>query len=192
MPNEGKSAIASNLAQHAAQVGSRTLLIDGDLRNPSLTANWITDTGPGLVDILGNRVSKEQAIVHDSSGVDFLQTSHVAQNSAEILSSTSFKKILLDLRQLYNTIIIDTSPIMPVIDAKVLVNSVDSIVLTVKWDETSKDIVRDAIKSLNAPPEKFAGVVLNEMDMKRMSHYGSYGYGKYYSKYPHYYGSTES
>ncbi len=192
LPNEGKSAIASNLAQHVAQVGARTLLIDGDLRNPSLTANWITEPGPGLVDLLGNRVNKEQAIVHDSSGVDFLQTSHVAQNSAEILGSSSFKKVLLDLRQIYNVIIIDTSPVMPVIDAKVLVDSVDSVVLTVKWDETARDIVRDAIKSLNVPHEKFAGVVLNAMDMKRMSHYGSYGYGKYYSKYPHYYGSTES
>lgn len=192
LPNEGKSAIASNLAQHAAQVGARTLLIDGDLRNPSLTANWIIEPGHGLVDLLGNRVNKEQAIVRDNSGVDFLQTSHVAQNSAEILGSTSFKKMLMDLRQIYNVIIIDTSPVMPVIDAKVLVDSVDSIVLTVKWDETARDIVRDAIKSLNAPPEKFAGVVLNAMDMKRMSHYGSYGYGKYYSKYPHYYGSTES
>ncbi len=192
LPNEGKSAIASNLAQHAAQVGARTLLIDGDLRNPSLTANWITESGPGLIDLLGNRVSKEQAIVHDSSGVDFLQTSHVAQNSAEILGSTSFKKLLLELRQIYNVIIIDTSPVMPVIDAKVLIDSVDSVVLIVKWDETSREIVGDAIKSLGVPHEKFAGVVLNAMDMKRMSHYGSYGYGKYYSKYPHYYGSTES
>ena len=99
---------------------------------------------------------------------------------------------LLELRQIYNVIIIDTSPVMPVIDAKVLVDSVDSIVLAVKWDETARDIVRDAVKSLNVPHEKFAGVVLNAIDMKRMSHYGSYGYGKYYSKYPHYYGSTES
>ncbi len=192
LPNEGKSAIASNLAQHVAQVGGRTLLIDGDLRNPSLTANWIAEPGPGLIDLLGNRASKEQVIVRDSSGVDFLQTAHVAQNSAEILGSGSFKKMLQELRQVYNIIIIDTSPVMPVIDARVLVDSVDSVILTVKWDGTARDIVSDAVKSLNVPHEKFAGVVLNAMDMKRMSHYGSYGYGKYYSKYPHYYGSTES
>lgn len=192
MPHEGKTTLTSSLAQHMAQIGARVLLIDCDLRNPTLTGAWISEPGPGLIDVLGQRASREQAIVRDASGVDFLQTAHVAQNSAEILGSASFKKLIKELRQHYNYIIIDSSPVMPVIDARVLVDSVDTIVLSVLWDQTPRELVRDALRSLNAPAEKLAGAVLNNMDMKRMSHYGSYGYGKYYSKYPHYYGASRS
>ncbi len=191
LPNEGKTTISANLGQLAAQAGTKTLLIDGDLRNPSLSKKWLQQPGPGLIEVLGNQVIKEEAIIRDNTGVEFLQTQNVPYNSAEILSSASMKSLLRDLRQIYGLIIIDASPLLPVVDAKVLVECVDAVVLVVEWDKTPRDDVQTALKLLKAPPEKMAGIVLNKMDMKRISSYGKGSYGRYYKNYPHYYGTTE-
>lgn len=191
MPSEGKSTISMSLAQHSAQAGSRTILIDADLRNPSLTRRVVQEPGPGLIDLLAHNVSLEQALIRDKTGFDMLQTSNVSQNSAEILGSQSMKQLVNQLRQIYDFIIIDTSPIVPVIDARMLVNDVDAVVIVAEWDKTPRDIVRGAIRSLDITSGHLAGLVLNKVDMKRMATYGKYGYGGYYKTYPHYYGQTD-
>ncbi len=193
LPNEGKTVIAANLAQMATQAGARVLLIDADLRNPSLTRALTQGKGPGLVEILSHQVSPEQVILRDQTGFAFVRASKVSHNSAEILGSHTMKDFLEAFREHYDLILLDTSPVTPVVDARVLSQAVDSVVLVVEWDKTSRHAVREAIKNLRLAEDRLAGVVLNKVDMRRMltySGYGyGYGYGRYSQKYPHYYGT---
>ncbi len=188
-PNEGKTTVAANLAQYAARAGSRTLLIDADLRNPSLTERLLQRPAPGLVEVLAGKVEIEQAIVHDRSGVDFLPGSEVQAHAAEILGSKGMEELLNQLRELYDLIIIDTAPINPIVDSRVLAELVDGILLVIEWDRTPVNAVEGAIRSLHTRHEKITGAVLNKVDLARMASYKGDQYGRYARAYPHYYGS---
>jgi len=190
LPNEGKSTICANLAELSIQAGQRTLLIDADLRNPTLTRTYVENPKAGLVELLSHQASPEQVIVREETGLHILPTFNVPQNSAEILGSNSMKDLMRKLTEVYDIVIVDSSPMTPVVDARVLAEIVDSIVLVCQWDKTPRDAVSDAIKLLNVHSNKIAGIVLNNVDLKRMSAYGNYGYSSYYNKYPHYYGSS--
>ncbi len=192
MPNEGKTTIASNLAFHAAQTGIDVLLVDADLRNPSLTASLLShDAKPdGLVELLARNVTEDDVLIRDeNTGLKFLPASRMVQNSAEVLGSKRMREFIERAKKTYDLVILDTSPITPVIDARVLVDIVDSVVLVTEWDKTPREAVLAAVKSLKAGHDKFAGVVLNKMNLKRMASYGRYGKSYYYKKYPYYYGS---
>ncbi len=192
LPNEGKTTIASNLAFHAAQTGLDVLLIDADLRHPSLTAHLLQENvkPKGLVELLAQDATEEEAIIHDEkTGLKFLPSSRTVQNSAEILGSKRMREMIERAKSTHDLVILDTSPITPVIDARVLMDLVDSVVLVAEWDKTPRETVQAAIKNLKISHEKFAGVVLNKMNLKRMASYGRYGDSYYYKKYPYYYGS---
>ncbi len=180
LPNEGKTSICANFAQHAANVGVNTLLIDADLRNPSLSKRLCPEQNCGLMDLLSQRVSKDNAIITDHTGLDILPCKNVPYNTAEILGSESMKSLLMELRQEYSLIVLDTSPVMPVIDAKVLMEAVDSLVLVLEWDKTPKEAVKNILNTLDPKREKIAGVVLNKVETKRMRGYGVMTYGGYY------------
>ncbi len=192
MPNEGKTTIASNLAFHAAQTGIDVLLIDADLRNPSLTACLLNHGAKpdGLVELLARNVTEEDVFILDeTTGLKFLPASRMVHNSAEVLGSRRMRELIEHAKKTHDLVILDTSPITPVIDARVLMDIVDSVVLVTEWDKTPRDAVLAAVKSLKADHNKFAGVVLNKMNLKRMASYGRYGKSYYYKKYPYYYGS---
>ncbi|MGH1352215.1 MAG: GumC family protein [Methyloligellaceae bacterium] len=180
LPNEGKTSICANFAQHAANVGVNTLLIDADLRNPSLSARLCPERNCGLMDLLSQRVVKDNAIITDHTGLDILPSKNIPYNTAEILGSESMKSLLQELRHEYDLIVLDTSPVMPVIDAKVLMEIVDSLVLVVEWDKTPKEAVRTILNTLDPERKKVAGIVLNKVEMKRMRGYGVMSYGGYY------------
>ena len=189
-PNEGKTTTCANFAQHAAQVGTRTLAIDADLRNPSLTKRLVKNPQAGLIELLSNQVSIDQAIIRDHTSMDILPGRSIPYNSAEILRSESMKNHLMQLKQMYDLIVIDSSPVMPVIDAKVLVNAVDAVVVIAEWDKTPQDAVEAVLDSLDPDRKKIAGVVLNKVDLKQMRSYSynAIGYKSYYGKSLEYYG----
>ena len=192
LPNEGKTTVASNLAFHAAQTGLDVLLIDADLRNPSLTAHLLKKGSEpkGLVELLARDVEEEDVVIQDEkTGLNFLPSSRMVQNSAEVLGSRRMRELIEDARKRHDLVILDSSPITPVIDARVLMDIVDRAVLVTEWDKTPRDTVLAAVKSLKTSSDKFAGVVLNKMNLKRMASYGRYGDSYYYKKYPYYYGS---
>ena len=188
-PNEGKTTITANLAQHAAQAGTRTLLIDADLRNPSLSSRLAPKREPGLVDVLARKYSAEQAILHDRSGVDILPGSQVPVHTAEILGSKEMEEVLQWARQSYELVIVDAPPVAHIIDSRVLAEMVDGIILVIEWDETPANIVRSAVKSLGARHERITGAVLNKVNVPRLASYTGFDYAKYSSYYPHYYGA---
>ena len=188
-PNEGKTTVAANLAQYTARSGLRTLLIDADLRNPSLSARLAQRSGQGMVDVLARKQSIEQAILHDDCGADFLPSAQIPSRAAEILGSKGMEEILIWACKAYDLVLIDTAPVSHIVDTRVLAQLVDGILLVIEWDHTRRDAVEAAIKALRIQPDRIAGAVLNKVDLPRMASYKGDDYKRYSKSHPHYYGT---
>ena len=183
-PNEGKTTVAANLARHAAQTGLRTLLIDGDLRNPSLSSRLLQRPAPGLVEVLTQKHVLEKVILRDSSGADFLPSSRLPAHAAEVLGSRGMVEILEWAKEAYDFVLIDTAPVSSIVDARVLAHFVDGVVFVIEWDQTAQDAAETAMKSLRISRKKVIGAVLNKVNIARMASYRGDNYGLYDIPYP--------
>jgi succinoglycan biosynthesis transport protein ExoP len=191
LPNEGKSTISEALAQVAAQSGSRTILVDGDIRNPSLTTTLAPDAQLGLIDvILGKSSLKDVVWIDPQSNLHFLPCVVASRfsNSADVLASPQMEKLFKHLREHYDRIILDLSPLAPVIDVRATGALVDSYVLVVEWARAKIDIVERVLNEAPAVHEHLLGVVLNKVNVAVMNRYDSYNGGYYYNRYYHRYG----
>lgn len=190
MPNEGKSTISEALAFTCAQSGARTLLVDGDVRNPTLTAHLSPEAKAGLVElVLGQAELKDVIWTDPTTNLHFLPcvlASRVS-TSADLLSSSQMEKLFRQLREQYDRIILDLSPMAPVIDVRGTSRLVDSYVLVIEWAKTKIEIVERAVNETPALRQRMLGVVLNKVDVTRMGRYdslnGDYYNNKYYARY---------
>ena len=185
IPDEGKSTLAQSLAFSAVRAGERVLLIDCDLRHPSLSKYFGLEDKPGLVDFLTNSVSFEDVIALQN-GLTILPAGMKSQNPPDLLGSARFKHLVEKLREVFDYIIIDSSPVEPVIDAKVLSAIVDKVVFAVRWQTTKRELVASNLEFF-ARQQKLAGVALNMIDEAKAPRYGAYAHysGYYYKKYYH-------
>lgn len=168
LPGEGSSVVASNLAHHYAMTGSRVLLIDGDLRRAHLTRELAAGRPSGLLEALASGTPAETAILRDGrTGLHFLPAcgplpSHLS--SAELVSSPGMGAALDSLKRQFDTIIIDSPPLLPVIDSRVIADYADQIVFVMTWRKTPKQLAKRALKCLGFNHRKVVGVVMNEVD----------------------------
>ena len=185
IPDEGKSTLAQSLAFSAVRAGERVLLIDCDLRHPSLSKYFGLEDKPGLVDFLTNSVPFEDVIARQN-GLTILPAGMKSQNPPDLLGSARFKHLVEKLREVFDYIIIDSSPVEPVIDAKVLSAIVDKVVFAVRWQTTKRELVASNLEFF-ARQQKLAGVALNMIDEAKAPRYGAYAHysGYYYKKYYH-------
>jgi exopolysaccharide transport family protein len=185
IPDEGKSTLAQSLAFSAVRAGERVLLIDCDLRHPSLSKYFGLEAEPGLVDFLTNSVPFEDVIARQN-GLTILPAGMKSQNPPDLLGSARFKHLVEKLRDVFDYIIIDSSPVEPVIDAKVLSAIVDKVVFAVRWQTTKRELVASNLEFF-ARQQKLAGVALNMIDEAKAPRYGAYAHysGYYYKKYYH-------
>ena len=190
LPHEGKSTASSNLAELIAHGGGKAILIDGDLRNPTLSRRLVAKAEAGLLEVLGGKVALEEALYTDEeTGLVFLPAvieSHLA-HSSEIVASDAFKRLIENLRRTYDYIIIDLPPLAPVVDVRATTKLIDSYVFVVELGRTRINMVQ---RQLNSAPEVFErllGVVLNKANLKVLDryedYYGRYYYKKYYARY---------
>jgi succinoglycan biosynthesis transport protein ExoP len=184
LPGEGKSTVSSNLAELIAHSGKRVILLDGDLRNPTLTRALKQDAKVGLLEVLKGQVTLQDSIYFDDrTGLSFVPTrlkSRVAHTN-EILASEEFKKLVDCLRDTYDYVVIDLPPLAPVVDVRATTKIVDAYIYVVEWGKTRKSLVQRQL--LDAPEvyELLLGVVLNKADVRVMGRYEDY-YGSYYTK----------
>jgi polysaccharide biosynthesis transport protein len=190
LPNEGKSTISEALAQVAAQSGSRTILVDGDIRNPSLTARLTPDAQRGLIDIvLGKTDLKDVVWVDPQTNLHFLPCVVVSRfsNSGDVLGSPQMEKLFRQLREHYDRIILDLSPLAPVIDVRTTGPLVDSYILVIEWAKARVDIVERVLNETPVVRERLLGAVLNKVNMTVMNRYDSrhrdYYHNSYYKRY---------
>ena len=186
VPKEGKSTIALSLAYSAMQAGLRTVVIDGDLRHPSMSKYFDVHASPGLVDLLTGVKGAEQTIVN-VGGLTVIPAGSKSQNPPDLLGSARMKALVEKLRETYDYVIIDTPPVGPVIDAKVAMALVDKVIFVVRWQATPREMVAQSIDGLGAG-RKLAGIVLGVVDESKISRYGPYSH---YSSY-HYKGYYQS
>lgn len=181
IPGEGKSTVSANLAFALGQM-ERVLLIDADLRRPTLAKSFEFPVGtPGLANLIAGTARLEECI-QQVDGIDMICAGTVPPNPLELLSSPRFAKAVEVLKNKYDRIIIDSPPTQAVSDAIVLSTFADSLLYVVKSASTHIPLVEKGVGQLlqnNAPVK---GIVLNQVDIKKAKRYG-YNYGGYYDYY---------
>jgi polysaccharide biosynthesis transport protein len=190
IPDEGKSTISANLAVLMAQVGARVLLVDGDLRNPSLSRALAPRAACGLLDVISGNLSLEEAVWTDAStNLAFLPSAMPFRltDSNEFFSNNSTKHFFKELRQRYDYVVVDLSPLAPVIDVRATTNLVDAYLLVVEWGRTKIKLVEHALNEADNVYENLLGVVLNKANMDKVHRYdgylGSYYRNKHFARY---------
>ena len=194
IPNEGKSSIAIAVARLAAQTGARTLLVDCDLRNPSLSRLLSPRAASGLLEVVSGKSTLEKAIWLDPvTNMRFLPAAMKARlaHSSEVLASERTRKFFDSLRHSYDYILIDFAPLTPIVDVRASTNLVDSFIYVVAWGHTRIDFVEQALRSARGVYEHLLGVVLNKVNLASLGRYDGHGSGYYDHRNYHRYGYTE-
>jgi succinoglycan biosynthesis transport protein ExoP len=185
LPGEGKTTVAASFAAFLAKSGSKTLLIDGDLRNPSLTRALGYNDEPGLLNMVAERIDFRDLVISDPKYMfDFLPASTRIKptNSSDILTSVSMKEMLKIASAEYEYIIVDLPPILPVVDVKASAHLFDGFVLVVEWGATSTDEIVKAVSASPVVSDRLLGTVLNKADeavMRRFEGYSDRRYSYY-------------
>lgn len=182
VPEEGKTSTAINLALSLAQAGSKVLLVEGDLRRPRAAQRLGYDAAVGVTSVLVGKVKLADAIQSDAAtGLDFLAAGPVPPNPAELLQSQSMSDLLAELRPLYDVVLIDAPPLLPVTDAALLAAKADGALLVLRHGKVTRDQLRISVERLEQVDATLTGLVINRVPMKaRGSAYG-YGYGYGYA-----------
>jgi polysaccharide biosynthesis transport protein len=188
LPNEGKSTISVALAQLIAQSGRRVIVVDCDLRNPSLSKTLAPEAEIGLIEVLSGENNLGDGIwTEPTTNMAFLPVVRDTRfvNASEILASAATKRLVDRLRDSYDYVILDLPPIVPVVDARATTHLVDFYFLVIEWGCTKINIAQHALKTANLIYDNLVGVILNKTDMGYMSRYGGHNkdYYKYYSRY---------
>lgn len=184
--NEGKTTLAANLAQSLAMLGIRTLLIDGDLRNPQLTRSLCPRAESGLLEIAVGRTTPERAILADpSTGLSVLPSTVIkrADLITELMFSDQIVDILDQCRQRYELIVIDSPPLVPLVDGRALAELADRIVLALAWDQTPGEVLSHTIDLLSPVRDRILGTVLTRVDLSRLRFYDYYQSSAYLKPY---------
>ncbi len=187
-PSEGKSTIAASLAQLISHSGKRVILVDCDLRAPRLTRVMAPGAKAGLLEVMSGDASLQDVIWTDQSKkLSFLPAVATARipHTAEIIGADEMRTLFDRLRGAYDYIIVDLTPLVPIIDVRATEGLVDYYVFVIEWGRTRVDLVERALKEAAGIYNKILGVVLNKVgssELKRYEGYGSYDHDKYYRR----------
>jgi capsular exopolysaccharide synthesis family protein len=182
-PSEGKTSITTLEAIVFALNGARVLLLDSDLRRPSVHLRFRISNKVGLTSVLTGKVSLQDAITSVPSvpTLHILPAGPIAPMPAELLGSLQMQRLVEGLRADYDFILIDTPPVLTVTDAAVLVSISDGVVLVLRYGQASRNVVARASEILLRSGAHLLGVVLNAVDLQS-SDYAEY-YGRAYNDY---------
>jgi succinoglycan biosynthesis transport protein ExoP len=184
---EGKTTIAANLAAlMIASSGARTLIIDGDLHQRSLTAKLAPDAREGLIEALADP-SRLATLVYkrQRSGLDVLPCvlENRVPNAAELLGSPQMEQLLVAARKAYDYILIELAPIMSVVDVKAIERFIDSFIFVVEWGQSKRSLIQEALLEVQIIHERLTGIILNNADpvaLRSIEAYKGARYRDYY------------
>ncbi|MFE4036151.1 CpsD/CapB family tyrosine-protein kinase [Priestia sp. YIM B13489] len=171
-PEEGKSTVTANLAVVFAQQGKRVLLVDSDLRKPTVHYTFHIENHVGLTNVLAKQTTLEKAVkTTRQENLWILTSGPIPPNPSELLGSSSMNALLEKAKNEYDLIIFDSSPVLAVTDAQVLSNLTDGVVLVISSGHTQKDSAKKAKELLESAKAKILGVVLNNKKEQDSQHY---------------------
>jgi capsular exopolysaccharide synthesis family protein len=187
LPQEGKTTTSINTAIVLAQKGTRVLLIDADLRRPSIHKTLGMGPKTGLSNVLTGNATLQQAVIRSNilPTLFVLPAGPPPPNPAELLASSNMKDVLAELREQYDHIVVDTPPTLSVTDAVVMSTRADAVVLVIRSGQTTKQALRRSRELLMQVNARIAGVLLNAVDLSSPDYYyyyeyqGKYGHGYY-------------
>ena len=179
---EGKSTLAINLAVAFSNIG-KTLLLEVDLRKPSLAKNFEIKNSKGLTDILSSSIKHMNEVVtaQNDGKLHLICCGTIPKDPMELLSSSKFEALLTSLKKQYDYIVLDGPPTLPVSDSCILANKVDGVVVVVRAEVTKIKVAKEGILRLKNLNANVIGTVLTLAEPKKMIEYGDYYYaGEYY------------
>ena len=183
-PSEGKTTTTINLAMTLAQTGASVLIIDGDMRRPSIHAAFGIENKDGLSSVLSSSMSEAEVLnlvqQEAESGLYLLTAGPVPPNPAELVGSDQMRKLIQKLGSTFDHIVIDSPPIASFTDGVLLSAVSDGVILVVRANECSRKILQRAHQSLLDVGAKVLGVVLNRVSTRTTNYYYN---SRYYSKY---------
>jgi len=181
IPGEGKTTNSLALAQNLIGLGKSVLLIEGDIRRRTFKQYFDDIPSKGLVSVLSGDQTLEEAVFNTPVlGADLLVGDKTSTNAADLFASDKFKELITEAREKYDVVIIDTPPVLVVPDARIIAQIADAVLFTVQWDKTSKHQVDEALRMFHNSNQRVTGLVLSQINAKRMKHYGYGGrYGAY-------------
>jgi succinoglycan biosynthesis transport protein ExoP len=183
LASEGKSTLAAAMAGHMAQSGARVILLDCDLRHPSLSRLLAPGASAGFIDVIAGRLDFVDAVWRDPiTNMEFLPAGHEqgVANATELLTSSAAKSLFDTLQIKYDYVIVDLAPLAASVDVRATSALIDSYVLVIEWGTTKIDAVRYALRNAPGVQANIVGAVLNKVNIGAMGRYDSYGANYYY------------
>jgi len=176
LPAEGKSTVAMLLAASSVSSGKRTILLDCDLRQQSTSEALRNKRQPGLSDLLLGTAKLTDVITKDAVTKTYvIPAGSMVPNAADWLKSQRMRDLISALRSEFDYVVMDTSPLLPVVDALVLTTVADKVLVIVEWSHTPRGSISEAFKVLRPEAHRVAGIVLNKVDVDQLPGYGYYG-----------------
>jgi len=183
MLSEGKSLISSFLALTAAKIkGRKTLLIDFDLRRPMVHKLFDKPLKGGISDVLLDSASPRNLIkTTDISNLDIITAGKIFNNPSELFNGPAIYKIFEEMKFYYDLILVDSPPLLPVVDPMLLLEELDGAVLVIKAGATNRDVIKRARKLIGSHKDKIVGVIINNLK-HTLPYYYDYSYYGYHYK----------
>ncbi len=180
LPKEGKTALVLSLSYMVGSLGKRAIVVDCDLRRPSVHRSHDVALSPGLGEyLLGKATLDEIVRYHRDSGCFFITAGAPTPDPPELLGSFQMRHLLKQLAEVYDLVLLDSAPVLAVSDTRVLSRLVDKTVFLIRWAETRREVSLAALKQLTEAGANVAGGLLTRVDTRRHAQYG-YGDSAYY------------
>jgi capsular exopolysaccharide synthesis family protein len=175
MPNEGKSTIISNLAVAMANAGKRVIIVDCDLRKPTIHKRFSISNSQGLTNILVQDKKKtEIMIVTDVPNLYIIPSGPIPPNPSELLGSMAMKDTLEELTRIFDMVLIDTPPVLNISDAQILSALSQGTIIVASYGKSEKKTLLNAKENIEKVGGKILGVVINKIPQKHNDSYGNY------------------
>lgn len=173
VPGEGKTTNALALAHNLLGLGKSVLLVEGDIRRRTFRHYFEDMPDTGIVSVLSGEMSLEQAVYRSPTfGADILGGEPSRINAADLFVSEKFKTMIMQARQAYDVIIIDTPPVLIGPDARIIAEQGDAMILSVRWDKTSKPQLDEAVRLFRNSGLRVTGMILSQVSARGMKRYG--------------------
>ena len=178
--SEGKSTVSANIATTFAKQGLHTLLVDSDLRRPTVNATFGIDNPQGLSNYLSERNFDINSIIYKTSvkNLYVMPSGPIPPNPSELIGSKRMAELIKKLSDQLDLVIFDAPPVLSVTDAQIVSTNVDGTILVVRANKTEKAAVKEAVRLIKQVGGHIIGTVLNDVEVKGSGYYGYYGYSK--------------